>query len=136
LQADPVSHVIDEQSPSGDAGVDLVAVRRFSDSAKGLICYVAQCAAQREGWPKKTYEARKLLAFIHSAHEPFNLVFIPVLFRKASGVWFNTASAHACVLIDRLRIMKSLHPSYGTLQPATLDAVRRVVDGAAGAARG
>lgn len=135
MQADPVAHVIDEQGTSGDAGVDLVAVRRFSDSAKGLLCYVAQCAAQKDGWPKKTYEARKLLAFIHAAHEPFNLVFIPVLFRKASGVWFNTAAAHACVLIDRLRIVKAVYPSYTTLQMATFDALREIVNRAAGSGR-
>jgi hypothetical protein len=106
LNARPESDVINQQSSSGDGGIDLVAIHKLNDSAKGVLSYFAQCAAQQDGWPKKTLESRLSQAFFKMAHPPSNLLFTPVMYRSTTGQWINDLYSQECVIIDRLRLLK------------------------------
>lgn len=94
---------------SGDAGIDLILMRQWSDPARGLPVYFAQCAARQEGWPSKRFEAhainlRKYFAFFHP---PGTLLFIPVCYRNVDGRWIDTEGSET-VLMDRLRLIELL----------------------------
>jgi hypothetical protein len=133
LNALPIHDVIDQQSASGDAGIDLIAINRMGDSAKGVLAYFGQCAAQQNGWPKKTLETKRSAAFFHMAHAASNLLYTPVLYRNASGRWINDAHSQDCIIIDRLRMMRALEAAVHELSAGVLSEIRAVVDDAANA---
>lgn len=110
LNALPVHELINQQDAHGDGGLDLVAIQPPGDNAMGLVAYFGQCAAQKDGWPKKTLEATKVNAFFSMGHEAFNLLYTPVMYRKATGGWVNDLHTYHCVVVDRLRLLKTLDP--------------------------
>jgi hypothetical protein len=103
---------INKLSPSGDYGLDLIAVHDFKDGAVGSYTIVGQCGSQETDWTSKTLEAHpiKFKALFTLLNEPDNLMFIPLSYREASGGWVTTHSG--CLLIDRLRIIQLLNKSW------------------------
>ena len=133
LNALAVHELVNQQDAHGDGGLDLVAIQPPGDKAMGLVAYFGQCAAQKEGWPKKTLEATKVNAFFNMGHEAFNLLYTPVMYRKATGGWVNDLHTYNCVVIDRLRLLKTLDP-VAPIPVALLHEVRVAVNAAAAAA--
>lgn len=127
LNALPVQDVIDQQSTSGDAGIDLVAINRMGDSARGILAYFAQCAAQQNGWPKKTLEAQRSGAFFSMGHDPITILYTPVLYRNASGTWVNDMYSQDCVIIDRLRMMRAMENVIHELSDDVFEQIQAVV---------
>lgn len=101
---------IQQESSSGDKGLDVVGYVHLGDSARGSLAFLGQCAAREREWPKKTFEAHPdhWRAFFNFAHNPANIVFIPVCYRQANGEWVKNSSSYGAVLLDRLRICKLL----------------------------
>ena len=93
----------------GDAGIDIVLAREWSDQARSVPAYFAQCAAQQEGWPQKKFEAHylNLEKFFSFFHKPGNMIFIPICYRSVDGDWVNS-DGHQAIIIDRLRLIKLL----------------------------
>jgi hypothetical protein len=133
LNATPDTDVIDQQSSSGDAGIDLVAINSFGDHAKGVFAYFGQCAAQQSNWTGKVFETRKSGAFFKLAHPSKNLLYIPVFYRTSSGRWANELHAHGAILVDRLRILKSIKGIDESSLSFILKCSKAVVDQAASA---
>lgn len=96
-----------KQSPSGDAGIDLVGVVDFSDGVTANYAILGQCAAQQKNWPSKILEANALglRAFYQLTWDIPAVTFIPVFYRDTSGAWINTSNTSGSLLIDRARIV-------------------------------
>lgn len=124
----PAEHVVIQQSSSGDGGLDLVGVQQFPDRGRGYLTIFGQCAAQQNGWPTKTLETRRLKALFNFSHDPYNLNFIPVLYRQSNGAWINEVHTSDCLIIDRVRIIKTLYQSKFTLPPSIFLKVKECVD--------
>ncbi len=107
-----VTHEIicDQQSSSGDAGLDIVGVVSFDDDASGNHALFGQCAAQEIHWPAKRFEASPLAfrSFFSLLSDPGNTVFIPLCYRQSTGDWANAGKVSGCLLLDRYRIMKAI----------------------------
>lgn len=90
----------------GDAGVDIIIYRRWSDEARAIPAYFAQCAAQQENWPAKKFEANplNLERYFSFFHKPGTILFIPLCFRGVDGRWINDAG-HQTILVDRKRLV-------------------------------
>jgi hypothetical protein len=131
LNALAIDDLVNQQSASGDGGIDLVAINEPGDPARGVLAYFGQCAAQQNGWPRKTLESVKANAFFSMGHGAANLLYTPVMYRNASGRWVNDLHSHDCVIMDRLRTLRALKAS-GAGIPAQLFAnVQRLVHEAA-----
>jgi hypothetical protein len=133
LNSLPDDDLIDQQSSSGDGGLDLVAINTLGDTAKGIIAYFGQCAAQQDGWPKKTLETKRSAAFFRMGHPASNLLYTPVLYRTASGRWVNDLYSQDCIVIDRLRMMRSLQTVIHQAPPPLFAKLRAIVDDVASA---
>lgn len=127
LNARPDEYLIDQQSASGDGGVDLVAVNSFSDSARGVLAYFGQCAAQQDGWPKKTLETRRSAAFFSMGHPASNLLYTPIMYRNANGGWVNDLYSQDCIIFDRLRIMRALNADIETVSIDLFNEIKAIV---------
>lgn len=94
--------------PSGDAGLDLVAVVDFDDGASTSYALLGQCGAQETGWPKKTLEAHSMRYrnFFQMQFDYPGVMFTPICYRTADGEWTDNQSANATLLLDRERILK------------------------------
>ena len=104
-------HIKEDDSASGDYGIDLVGIFPFpDDKASGRLTVFGQCAAEKEGWEGKTLEASPvhLRPYIHFNHDPATLMFIPLLYRNVNGRWFSHRSLGGCVIVDRIRILHCL----------------------------
>jgi len=119
--------LIEQQSSSGDGGIDLVAINNLGDAARGILAYFGQCAAQQNGWPKKTLEARRSGAFFSMGHRASNLLYTPVMYRNATGSWVNDLYSEDCIIIDRLRMMRALQAVADGAPGALLEQIREVV---------
>lgn len=96
--------------PSGDAGLDLVAILNFEDGAANAFALLGQCGAQETGWPKKTLEAHSM-RYRHFFQMQFDypaVMFTPVCYRTVDGEWCNNQSTNGILLADRGRILKLL----------------------------
>jgi hypothetical protein len=131
LNAHADEDLISQQSTSGDGGLDLVAINSLGDSAKGILAYFGQCAAQQDGWPRKTLEARRTGSFFSMGHEANNLLYTPVMYRKATGKWVNDLYSHDCVIIDRLRMLRALKSAVYDAPESLFTSIKAVVDEAA-----
>lgn len=120
--------VVMQQSTSGDAGLDLVGVHQFHDRARGALTFFGQCAAQQNDWPKKTFEPKKLKTLFNFSHEPYNLNFIPVLYRQINGSWVNEMPTSDCLIVDRLRIAKSIYQNNEALPNELFTQIKSCVD--------
>jgi hypothetical protein len=106
-----INHIECEKvHPSGDAGLDLVAVLDFDDGATTAFALLGQCGAQETGWPKKTLEAHpmKYRNYYQMQFDYPGVMFTPVCFRTSDGEWSNNQSANGIFLADRVRILKLL----------------------------
>lgn len=133
LNALPIDDVIDQQSSSGDAGLDLIAINRMGDSARGVLAYFGQCAAQQNGWPKKTLETQRSGAFFSMGHAASQLLYTPVLYRNASGRWVNDVYSQDCIIVDRLRMMRTLSAVAHELPAVVFDEIVAIVNDVANA---
>ena len=128
LNARPDDYLIDQQSTSGDGGLDLVAINRMGDKAQGVLAYFGQCAAQQNGWPSKTLETKKVAGFFSMGHAASNLLYTPVMYRNAAGHWVNDIHSQECIIVDRLRIMRALKTVIHEVPITTFNQIRSVVD--------
>lgn len=98
----------DKVHPSGDAGLDLVAIVDFDDGASTAFAVLAQCGAQETGWPRKTLEAHSMRYrhFFQMQYDIPGVMFTPVCFRTSDGEWSDNQSANGVLLADRGRILK------------------------------
>ncbi len=128
LNAKADEDLIGQQSSSGDGGLDLVAINRLGDTAKGILAYFGQCAAQQDGWPKKTLEAKRTNAFFHMGHPASNLLYTPVMYRTASGRWVNDLQSYDCIIMDRLRMMRALKTVLDSAPNLVFDQIKEIVD--------
>lgn len=97
--------------PSGDAGLDLVAVVDFDDGAANSFALLGQCGAQETGWPKKTLEAHSM-RYRHFFQMQFDypaVMFTPISYRTADGGWCDNQSTNGIFLADRGRILNLLN---------------------------
>jgi hypothetical protein len=128
LNATPIEDLIDQQTAAGDGGLDLVAVNRLGDTAKGVLAYFGQCAAQMNGWPKKTLETKRATAFFSMGHDASNLLYTPVMYRKSTGRWVNDLYSHDCIIMDRVRILRALQDEAVEMPVPLLERMRAVVN--------
>lgn len=133
LNARPDDDLIAQQSTSGDGGIDLVAINALGDTAKGILAYFGQCAAQQDGWPKKTLETTRAASFFSMGHAASNLLYTPVMYRNATGRWVNDLYAHDCIIMDRLRMMRALQEVIDQAPPQLFTNIKAVVDEVASA---
>jgi hypothetical protein len=131
MNASPIEDLIEQQSSSGDGGLDLIAINRLGDTAKGVLAYFAQCAAQMTGWPKKTLEAKRTTSFFSMGHEASNLLYTPVMYRKSTGRWVNDLFSHDCIIMDRVRILRALQEQAVEMPSNLLQKMRAVVNNVA-----
>ncbi|MFZ6723619.1 hypothetical protein [Undibacterium sp. Ji49W] len=120
--------VVIQQEPSGDGGLDIVGIHQFPDKGRGYLVFLGQCAAQKDGWPKKTLEPRRLNTIFNFSHQPYNLNFIPVLYRNITGAWVNEVYTADCVIVDRLRIVKTIYQNGEGLSLKVFQKVKSCVD--------
>jgi hypothetical protein len=101
---------INKKDPAGDAGLDLVAIRRFSDSASGHYTILGQAACRETEWPAKRFEAspQSMRAFFNLLNNPEYIIFIPMCYRRANGEWVDSSSGSGCLVVDRLRLIALL----------------------------
>ena len=128
LNATPIEDLIDQQTAAGDGGLDLVAINRLGDTAKGVLAYFGQCAAQMKGWPKKTLEAKRTTSFFSMGHDASNLLYTPVMYRKSTGRWVNDLHSHECIIMDRVRILRALQKEAVEMPVPLLENMRAVVN--------
>lgn len=90
----------------GDAGLDLIIYKEWTDDAPAVPAYFAQCAAQQKTWPTKKFEANplNLEKYFHFFHRPGTILFIPLCFRGVDGNWINS-DGHQTILVDRQRLL-------------------------------
>lgn len=100
----------EQQSSSGDTGLDIVGIVSFDDDASGNHALFGQCAAQEIHWPAKRFEASPLAfrSYFSLLSDPGNTVFIPLCYRQSTGDWANAGKVSGCLLLDRYRIMKAI----------------------------
>ena len=133
LNALPDDDLIDQQSSSGDGGLDLVAINTLGDTAKGILAYFGQCAAQQDGWPKKTLETKRSAAFFRMGHPVSNLLYTPVMYRTAAGRWVNDLYSQDCIVVDRLRMMRALQAVIHQAPAPIFTRLKAIVDKVASA---
>jgi hypothetical protein len=102
--------ICDQQSSSGDAGIDIVGVYPFKDAGISTFAVLGQCAAQEKEWPKKRFEGSPpaIRNFFVALSDPMHVTFIPLCFRESSGIWVNSAHSSGTLLLDRVRLMNLL----------------------------
>ncbi len=128
LNATPIEDLIEQQTAAGDGGLDLVAINRLGDTAKGVFAYFGQCASQMSGWPKKTLEAKRTTSFFSMGHDASNLLYTPVMYRKSTGRWVNDLYSHDCIIMDRVRILRALQDEAVEMPTLLLEKIRTVVN--------
>lgn len=128
LNARADDDLIAQQSTSGDGGIDLIAINALGDSAKGILAYFGQCAAQQDGWPKKTLETTRSASFFSMGHSANNLLYTPVMYRNATGRWVNDIYAHDCIIMDRLRMLRALENVIDQAPSQLFSSIKQLVD--------
>ena len=108
LREFPIEHEIDAipDNNVGDAGLDIVIFRKWSDPAPAVPCFFAQCTAQQTTWPGKRFEASalNLERYFHFFHKPGVILFIPLCYRDVDGTWIGS-EGHQTILVDRKRLL-------------------------------
>ena len=99
-------------SSSGDNGLDLVGVKKFSDQQRGAIVFFGQCATKGMRWEKKTLEAHYLnfKDYMSFSNTPINIVFIPILYRDNNNNFIKEKPLQNCLLVDRQRLLSMVKP--------------------------
>ncbi len=109
----PLSPDFDENeinnSNTGDGGLDLVGWFDIMDDNSGKIINFGQCACGKE-WSDKQFDIHpaKWNNFLHLNQPIIRTLITPSSFRKYSGEWFKKMKIYDCIVIDRLRFLKSL----------------------------
>jgi hypothetical protein len=101
---------------NGDAGLDLVGWVPWKDSAPGRLVLLGQCACTPD-WAKKQDEASDVrwaskLKFIT---RPMTVILIPFFLRTPSGAWHRQTDFSGHLVIDRLRLLRTLSASAKSL---------------------
>jgi hypothetical protein len=97
----------------GDAGLDIVGwVPPGDEIATGMLTIFAQCTCSAT-WQRKLHEGTEdnWNRRMHFHSPVVNLMIIPFYFRNADGSWFDEDNLSKGVLVDRLRIVRSLQRS-------------------------
>jgi hypothetical protein len=106
--------LLEQESTSGDMGIDLVAIYQFKDGVRtGNFVMFGQCGAQGENWPAKNFECHpdKFRA-IFSTYSPIvSIMFTPADYRLADGEWNKISNISGGTVIDRRRIINLLKNS-------------------------
>lgn len=109
LREIPVHEEIESISENnvGDGGVDIVIYRKWSDPARAVPCFFAQCTAQQTTWPGKRFDASpsNLDRYINFFHKPGVILFIPLCYRSVDGRWIDS-DGRPSILVDRKRLLE------------------------------
>jgi len=94
---------------TGDGGLDLVGWCDLFDENSGKIVNFGQCACGKD-WYHKQFDMNiaKWKNYISPNHPILTTLITPSSFRKYDGSWFNNMKIYDCIIIDRLRFIKSL----------------------------
>lgn len=106
---------LDDLSPSGDLGIDIVAIYKFEESIKtGNFVIFGQCGAQGENWHTKNFECHpdRFRQIFPTFSPIIPVIYTPADFRSADGEWHNQNKAIGGTVLDRRRIMKLLKNSH------------------------
>ena len=97
---------------NGDGGLDLVGWVDFSDAVPGRLLLLGQCACTPE-WPKKQDEASgtRWAEKLDFVTKPMTVILIPYFLRTQSGAWHRRTDFSGHLVVDRLRMLRSLAPS-------------------------
>lgn len=106
--------LLEQESPSGDLGIDLVAIYQFNDGVRtGNFVMFGQCGAQGENWPAKNFECHpdKFRAIFSTYSPIISIMFTPADYRLADGEWNKISNISGGTVIDRRRIINLLKNS-------------------------
>lgn len=115
----PLSPVFDDtevnDSNTGDGGLDIVGWINFEDNNNGKVINFAQCACGRD-WYNKQFEIHdaRWRTFLYINQPILRTLITPSSFRRYDGNWFKQMKIYDCILIDRLRFLKSLRKKENT----------------------
>lgn len=106
--------LLEQESTSGDLGIDLVAIYQFKDGVRtGNFVMFGQCGAQGENWPTKNFECHpdKFRAIFSTYSPIISIMFTPADYRLADGEWNKISNISGGTVIDRRRIINLLKNS-------------------------
>lgn len=93
----------------GDSGLDLVAWDDLGDGQPNFPFVFAQCGCGKN-WIDKQIEPSTFnwSSYIQFKNDPVAMMIVPHSYRNADSTWFNPLKVKPVVLLDRLRLLKSL----------------------------
>ena len=94
---------------NGDGGLDLVGWVPWKDNAPGRLVILGQCAC-RPDWARKQDEASgaRWATRLDFVTHPMTVILIPFFLRTASGAWHRRTDFSGHLIIDRLRLLRTL----------------------------
>jgi hypothetical protein len=93
---------------NGDAGVDIIGWRDFSDGEDNKVIFIGQSKCSPK-WSDGRKDALALLEGVFAFNsEPSNFYFIPLCFRASDFSWANPDALRKIILVDRFRIIDLL----------------------------
>jgi len=98
-----------DSNNTGDGGLDLVGWFDVFDRKSGKIVNLAQCACGKD-WFNKQFDLSeaKWDNYIQFTHPYIKTLFTPSSYRNYDGDWFKKTKIYDCIIVDRLRFLKSL----------------------------
>lgn len=103
-------------SDTGESGLDLVGWVPWKDAAPGRLILLGQCACGRN-WVNKQHEASgsKWGNILDFPTRPLTVVLIPFFLRTSSGAWHGRPDFSDHLIIDRLRLLRTLRATASEL---------------------
>ena len=97
---------------TGEAGLDLVGWVPWEDTAPGRLLLFGQCACSPK-WAAKQNEASAATwnSKLELVTNPLTVVLIPFFLRTTSGEWHRRTDFAGHLIIDRLRLLRTLAAS-------------------------
>lgn len=93
---------------NGDAGVDIIGWRDFSDREDNKVIFIGQSKCSPD-WNNGRKDALALLEGVFAFNsEPTNFFFIPLCYRSSDFSWNNPDALRKVILVDRFRIIDLL----------------------------
>lgn len=114
---------------TGDGGLDLVGWFDIGDDNSGKIINFAQCACGKE-WFDKQFDISmdRWSNYLQTNHPILTTLITPSSFRKYDGTWYKESKIYNCIIIDRLRFLKSLRKRENSKVAASnIDIINKVI---------
>lgn len=130
----PLTALVNEdefgQNNSGDGGLDLVGWYDIGDDNSGKIINFGQCACGKE-WFEKQFDISmdKWRNYLQTNHPILTTLLTPSSFRKYDGTWYKESKIYNCIIIDRLRFLKSLRKRENSkVASSNIDMIYKVME--------